>query len=105
MSSEGVIIDVRHLFRLLFTRRPVCCSMDYGELGVMTDGYVMSDIRAVVETCLRSAARLREKVRMIDVVSAIGEHTPSVSSQDMNMYLELSQQTDDMRANKIGFSR
>ena len=81
--------DARYaMFRMYCKNRPVDSSIDYKKLSIMTENYVSSDIKYIVNEASRNALKERIDINQNHFDKVIGETQPSVSKKQIENYEE-----------------
>jgi transitional endoplasmic reticulum ATPase len=74
------------MFKLYLKKRPVDFSVNYEELAKLTDNYVSSDIKFLVDEASRVALEDRVRITHEILVKVISETNPSVSRKELRKY-------------------
>jgi len=74
------------LFKLYLKDRPIDLGIDYDELASLTENYVSSDIKFLIDEASRKALRLRVRITMSIFIDVIKENNPSVSLSEIRKY-------------------
>jgi transitional endoplasmic reticulum ATPase len=74
------------LFKLYLENRPIDKDIDYNRLAVLSDNYVSSDIKFMVNEAARNALRKRERINQIYLEKVIRDTRPSISESQIKNY-------------------
>jgi transitional endoplasmic reticulum ATPase len=74
------------LFKLYLENRPIEKDIDYNRLAVLSDNYVSSDIKFMVNEAARNALRKRERINQIYLEKVIRDTKPSISEGQIKIY-------------------
>lgn len=95
------------LFRILLKDRPVEESIDYDKLAKITEGYLASDISAIVEMASREAFRAKSEITVKHLINTAKSTTPSLSKSQIMDYEKMRQvfekRNDTNDRKRIGF--
>lgn len=95
------------LFQVMLKGRPSDDSIDYDRLAKNTDGYLASDIAAMVQMAAREAFRAKSDITQKLLVHAAKSMTPSLSKSQIKEYdrmrQEFEKKNDDGDRKHIGF--
>lgn len=72
----------REMFEMYLKDRYTDFGIDYGRLAVLTEGYVSSDIRYLVDEAARMALTLNEKITMSMLEESIKTHPSSIKPKE-----------------------
>lgn len=87
------------LFDLYLKNRPSDLGIDYEELAKVTNNYVSSDIKFIVDEASRKALKTGSRITMDILIEAIKLNKPSVTHAELTKYNELKKQWDMEREN------
>lgn len=93
----------RTLFELALSERPHDPDIDYSRLTKQTEGYLSSDIAAVVQQAARRAFRSKSAISMRLLQDAISERRPGVSKTELAQYEKIRAGFERSRENHGGF--
>jgi len=100
------------LFKLYLKKRPVDLGVDYEKIAELTEFYVSSDIKFLVDEASRKALKTQERITQQLLESVIKNSNPSVSKVEIQKYELLRQKFEDLPSltknntkRKIGFNR
>ncbi len=101
-------VKARHaLFSLLLDRRPCAGDVDCDMLADMTDGYVASDIEAIVQQASRMAFKAKSEISMKLLSAAVTGRKPSLSKAELSAYEKLRDRFENRGGEKghrkVGF--
>jgi transitional endoplasmic reticulum ATPase len=98
------------MFKLYLKDRPVDLSVDYEILSLLTENYVSSDIKFLIDEASRQALKAKSRITMEVLQNVIKTNKPSVTLKEINKYVALKQKwdnekggKDDSDRTKIGF--
>lgn len=95
------------LFRIILKDRPVDESIDYDKFAKITEGYLASDISAIVQMAAREAFRAKSEITGKLLINATKSTTPSLSKSQIKEYDKMRQEfekrTDDNNRKRVGF--
>lgn len=95
------------MFRLILKRKPISEDLDYGYLAAKTDGYLTSDISAIVNDAARSAFRNKVKISMQILKNVLKTRMPSLSKESIEEYASLREKFENKnhenKYKRIGF--
>jgi transitional endoplasmic reticulum ATPase len=80
------------MLRLHLRERPVTNDFDFTELARLTDAYVSSDIKFLVNEASRLALAVRAKIGLQHFNTVLKKHRPSISREQIRAYERFSQQ-------------
>ena len=97
------------MFKLYLKDRPTDLGMDYKHLAKLTNDYVSSDIKFLVDEASRFALKKRERITMKILIDIISNTKPSVSKSEIEKYIVLKDKFEndkqEPKSNSIGFKR
>ncbi len=98
------------MFELYLKDRPIDLGIDYGALSKLTDNYVSSDIKFLIDEASRIALRKRERITQEIMERVIGDTQPSISREELRKYELLRDKFENksesvLQKNPIGFVR
>ncbi|MBP6870979.1 MAG: AAA family ATPase [Bacteroidales bacterium] len=79
------------LFRIYLTKRPAELSMDYAELARLTENYVASDIKLIIDESSRIALKTNARISLAMLKQVIQATRPSVTKEEINFFEKLKQ--------------
>ena len=95
------------LFRIILKDRPADESIDYDKFAKITEGYLASDISAIVQMAAREAFRAKSEITGKLLINATKSTTPSLSKSQIKEYDKMRQEfekrTDDNNRKRVGF--
>ena len=74
------------MFELYLKARPIDVGIDFSALADLTENYVSSDIKFIVDEASRAALKGRERITQEMVVSVIAETRQSISHSEIERY-------------------
>jgi transitional endoplasmic reticulum ATPase len=74
------------LFKLYLKDRPIDLGIDYEELASLTENYVSSDIKFLIDEASRQALRSKGRITMSIFIDVIKQNKPSVSLSEIRKY-------------------
>lgn len=97
------------IFEIYLKDRPIDLAVDYEKLAMLTEYYVSSDIKFIVDESSRVALKTNQKITMQVLLDVISITSPSVSKQTLDRYELISshfqkhKNSDEIPKFKIGF--
>jgi len=97
------------LFKLYLAKTPKDFGIDYDKLASLTNNFVSSDIKLIIDNLARKLRKVRGKITMDNLVHEISNSRPSVSSDVLTRHRKIHEQFESgnqSNANtrqKIGF--
>lgn len=94
------------MFELYLKDRPIDIGLDYEPLAKLTDNFVSSDIKFIVDEASRFALKKKERITKEIVINTIKNLQPSVSYKELQKYELLRNEFEDKKEGKkpsIGF--
>ena len=88
------------MFKLYLKKRPIDLSLNYETLAEMTDNYVSSDIKFLVDEASRKALKLKARITQEIFDKVFSETKPSVSQIELEKYEKLKDKLEDKKQNK-----
>ena len=88
------------MFKLYLKDRPVDLSVDYEILSLLTENYVSSDIKFLIDEASRQALKVKSRITMQVLQTVIKENKPSVTLKEINKYVALKQKWDNEKGGK-----
>jgi len=98
------------MIELYLKNRPTEIGIDYGKLAELTENYVSSDIKFLVDEASRRALEKEERITQQIFEQVISEIQPSVSYKELQKYIALKDsfenkgKSEDPKKGKIGFT-
>ncbi|MBD5306802.1 MAG: AAA family ATPase [Bacteroides sp.] len=83
------------MFELYLKSRPYDFGIDYDKLAKLTEGYVSSDIKMIINDASRTALVKKSKITMIILEDIILKSKPSLSSTELKKYLNIKSKMED----------
>jgi len=83
------------MFKLYLKKRPVDLGMNYNKLAEMTENYVTSDIKYLIDQASRLALKTRARITLEIFTTVIAETRPSVSIVELKRYERLKEQLEE----------
>jgi len=101
------------MFKLYLKKRPIDLGLNYEKLAEMTDNYVSSDIKFLVDEASRKALKLKARITQEIFDKVFAETRPSVSQSELEKYEILKdkledkkqQSSEDSKRRPLGFRR
>ncbi len=87
------------MFKLYLKTRPVDLSVDYEILSLMTENYVSSDIKFLIDEASRQALKTKSRITMQILQVVIKENKPSVTLKEINKYVALKKKWENEKEN------
>ncbi len=95
------------MFKLYLKDRPVDLGINYNKLAEMTENYVASDIKYLIDQASRHALKTRARITLEMFSTVIAETKPSVSLNELEKYERLKDKlegsNEPLKKAKIGF--
>lgn len=88
------------MFKLYLKDRPVDLSVDYDVLSLLTENYVSSDIKFLIDEASRQALKVKSRITMEVLQTVIKTNKPSVTLKEINKYVALKQKWDNEKGGK-----
>ena len=85
------------MFKLYLKKRPVDLSVNYEELAELTENYVSSDIKFLIDQASRTALKNKERITQETLVNTISLTNPSVSYSELKKYELLKEKLEDKK--------
>lgn len=83
------------MFKLYLKDRPIDLGLDYDKLASMTENYVSSDLKFLIDEASRKALKTRDRITMSIFSDVINQNKPSVSLTEIRKYEALKRQWDN----------
>jgi len=99
------------LFWIYLTKRPAELSMDYAELARLTENYVASDIKLIIDEASRIALKTNARISLSMLKQVIQVTRPSVTAEEIIFFEKLKQSIEKPAKDKpqdrrpIGFRK
>jgi transitional endoplasmic reticulum ATPase len=87
------------MFELYLKTRPIDLAVDYEKLASLTENYVSSDIKFLIDEASRKALKVKSRITMQILETVIKENKPSVTLKEINKYVALKQKWDNEKQN------
>lgn len=87
------------MFKLYLKVRPVDLSVDYEILSLMTENYVSSDIKFLIDEASRQALKTKSRITMQILQAVIKDNKPSVTLKEINKYVALKKKWENEKEN------
>ena len=93
------------MFKLYLKKRPIDLALNYEKLAEMTENYVSSDIKFLVDEASRKALKLKARIthEIFDAVFVVTK--PSVSQSELNKYEKLKEKLEDKKQSPANSKR
>jgi transitional endoplasmic reticulum ATPase len=88
------------MFKLYLKDRPVDLSVDYDILSLLTENYVSSDIKFLIDEASRQALKVKSRITMEVLQTVVQTNKPSVTLKEINKYVALKQKWDNEKGGK-----
>jgi len=88
------------MFKLYLKNRPIDLGLDYDKLAALTENYVSSDLKFLIDEASRKALKARSRITMDLFEQVIKENKPSVTLSELKRYQSLKRDWDDARQNE-----
>jgi len=83
------------MFKLYLKDRPIDLGLDYDKLASLTENYVSSDLKFLIDEASRKALKTRGRITMSIFTEVISDNKPSVSLTEIRKYEALKRQWDN----------
>ena len=83
------------MFKLYLKDRPIDLGLDYDRLALLTENYVSSDLKFLIDEASRKALKTRGRITMPIFMEVISDNKPSVSLTEIRKYEALKKQWDN----------
>jgi transitional endoplasmic reticulum ATPase len=83
------------IFKLYLKDRPIDLGLDYDRLALLTENYVSSDLKFLIDEASRKALKTRGRITMSIFLEVISDNKPSVSLTEIRKYEALKKQLDN----------
>ena len=90
------------LFKLYLKNRPCDFGLDYNELANLTQDYVSADIQLIVNDASRDALKIRSKITMKLLETAIARTQASLDSEELKRYDYIRAKMEGLKPNNNG---
>lgn len=87
------------LFELYLKNRPIDLGVNYETLAKLTDNYVSSDIKYLIDQASRAALKKKERITQEILEQVISDVQPSVSYQELQKYELLKEKLECKKQN------
>jgi transitional endoplasmic reticulum ATPase len=87
------------MFELYLKPRPIDLIMDYEKLANLTENYVSSDIKFIVDEASRQALEVNDRISMQILENVINENPPSVTLEEIRKYELIKQDWENKKKN------
>lgn len=88
------------MFELYLGSRPIEIGIDYSNLAKLTDNYVSSDIKYIIDKASRQAAEEDVRISNDILKEVINNFRPSVSVDVLNKYLDIKNRIENNKGEK-----
>ncbi len=88
------------MFKLYLKSRPVDLAVDYEKLSTLTENFVSSDIKFLIDEASKVARKTKGRITMQIFQKVIAENKPSVTLKEIREYEALKKKWDDERGGK-----
>ncbi|MBT2988836.1 MAG: AAA family ATPase [Candidatus Thiodiazotropha sp. (ex Ctena orbiculata)] len=86
------------MFEMYLSSRPVDLGVNYDELANLTENYVSSDIKFLIDEASRQALKGKERITQAILTSVISASQPSVSLVELEKYQALRARFEDKKS-------
>jgi len=83
------------MFKLYLKDRPIDLGLDYEKLALLTENYVSSDLKFLIDEASRKALKTRCRITMSIFSEVLSENKPSVTLSEIRKYEVLKRQWDN----------
>lgn len=91
------------MFKLYLKKRPIDLGLNYERLSELSENYVSSDIKFLVDEASRKALGLKARITQEIFDKVFAETKPSVSQSELEKYEKLKDKLEDKKQNKDDF--
>lgn len=85
------------MFELYLKNRPVDLDVNYDVLSNLTENYVSSDIKFLIDEASRTALKTKSKITQQVLTAALSDTPPSVSFSEIEKYEQLREQLENKK--------
>ena len=83
------------MFKLYLKDRPIDLGLDYDKLASLTENYVSSDLKFLIDEASRKALKVRGRITMSIFLEVISDNKPTVSLTEIRKYEALKRKWDN----------
>ena len=83
------------MFKLYLEDRPIDLGLDYDKLASLTENYVSSDLKFLIDEASRKALKVRGRITMSIFLEVISDNKPTVSLTEIRKYEALKRKWDN----------
>jgi len=87
------------MFELYLKTRPIDLALNYGELASLTENYVSSDVKFLIDEASRKALKQKSRITLQILETVISENRPSVTMKEIKKYEAIKRKWDNERQN------
>lgn len=87
------------MFEMYLQSRPIDLEVDYEKLSSLTENYVSSDIKFLIDEASRMALKNNRRITMQILQEVIENNPPSVTLKEINKYVLQKQRWDNEKRN------
>jgi transitional endoplasmic reticulum ATPase len=91
------------MFELYLKNRPIPDDLDYDELSKLTENFVSSDIKFIVDESSRKALKNKEKISQLIIFNVIKNFKPTVN-EELIKSMKNFKKEEEKKKRKIGFA-
>jgi transitional endoplasmic reticulum ATPase len=88
------------MFKLYLKKRPIDLGLNYEKLAELTENYVSSDIKFLVDEASRTALKIQARITQEIFEKVISTNKPSVSNAELKKYELLKDKLEDKKTNQ-----
>lgn len=88
------------MFKLYLKKRPIDLGLNYEKLAELTDNYVSSDIKFLVDEASRFALKSKARITQVIFEKVISDNKPSISQEELKKYELLKDKLEDKKIKK-----
>lgn len=88
------------MFKLYLKKRPIDLGLNYESIAEMTENYMSSDIKFLVDEASRLALKTKARITQEIFDKVISETKPSISFSEIKRYEALKEKLEDKKQNK-----
>jgi transitional endoplasmic reticulum ATPase len=88
------------MLKLYLKKRPIDLGLNYEKLATLTENYVSSDIKFLVDEASRNALRKKARITQEIFEKVISDNRPSISKEELIKYELLKDKLEDKKTSK-----
>jgi len=87
------------MFKLYLKVRPIDLGLDYDKLALLTENYVSSDLKFLIDEASRKALKTKSRISMDIFYKVIKDNKPSVTLAEIKKYEAFKQEWENAKQN------